>query len=272
MKKILILNDVHHGDTRESSTHPGEIRQANSQALSTLSGYLSSFNSRGYDSVINLGDAIRDTSNKAADLVMLDEFMKVFEKINGNKFFVPGNHELKTLTNEEIDNLAKKHNISSLIPQVFELENTQIILINSDIDEKSLSNIPEDNIAWIEKNISYDKKLILLSHYSLVELDGYANFYFAKDYKYMSYSNGYKLLNILKRLPKVVSINAHTHMGSYKRVSNVSAISALAFSENIVAMQHPDANPGIFSEIWIDEEKIFFKSFSGNYCFLSIEL
>lgn len=272
MKKILILNDIHHGETRESSTHPGEIRQANSQALATLSGYLNSFNSKDYDCVINLGDAIRDTNNKAADLVMLEEFMMVFEKINGNKFFVPGNHELKTLTNDEICSLAIKYNVSSLTPQIFELENTQIILINGDIDENSLSKIPEENIAWIEKNVSYDKQLILLSHYSLVELDGYANFYFANDYKHMSYTNGNKLLNVLKRLPKVASINAHTHMGSYKRVSNVCAISALAFSENIVAMQHPDANPGIFSEIWIDEEKIFFKSFSGKYCFLSIEL
>lgn len=272
MKKILILNDIHHGETRASTTHPGEVRQANSQALTTLSGYIDIFNSRNYDCVINLGDAIRDTNSKTNDIVLLDECIKVFSKINGNKFFIPGNHELKTLSDEEIFNVTNKYKVSSVTPQIFELGSFQIILINSVINEQSLGSIPEKTIAWAKKNIDNTKKTIVFSHYSLLDLDGYANFYFDQEHRYMTYTNGDKLLNLLSKTSKVLSINAHTHMGSYKKLSNIDAISALAFSENIGAMQYPDANPGVYSEIWVDRNSVYFKSYSGKYCFLSMEL
>ena len=272
MIKILLLNDIHHGDTKGSTTHPGETRQANSQALQVLAGYIDTFNSRKYDVVINLGDAIRDVKDKESDLNLLDESMKVFSKIQGNKYFIAGNHELKTLDDDDIRAISDKHNVTSSIPCMLELGSFQILLIDSEIEENGLARISERTTNWIENTIDKTKPVMIFSHYSSLPLDGYANFYFEKDPKYMSYINGSDIARILSRSPKVVSVNAHTHMGSYKKLSNIDAISALAFSENIGAMQYPDANPGVYSEIWVDGNSVYFKSYSGKYCFLSMEL
>ena len=272
MIKILLLNDIHHGDTKGSTTHPGETRQANSQALQVLAGYIDTFNSRKYDVVINLGDAIRDVKHKSSDLKLLDESLKVFSKIQGTKYFIAGNHELKTLEDDDIRAIADKYNVTSSIPYMFELGSFQVLLIDSQIEENGLARISERTINWIENTIDKTKPVMIFSHYSILPLDGYANFYFENDPKYMSYVNGSDLAMILSGSPKVVSVNAHTHMGSYKKLSNIVALSALAFSENISAMQYPDANPGVYSELWIDKDKIYFKSFSGKYCFLSFVL
>lgn len=271
MYKILILNDLHHGVTRESTTHPGEKRQANSEALSKLSEYIDIFNSRKYDSIVNLGDAIRDVSNKDKDLLLLDEAMKVFSRISGPKFFIPGNHELKTLKDSDISEVVSRYNISSCNPQIIRLGGFQVLFINSEVDQNSLGKIPEKSITWIEENINLEMPTIVFSHYSIIEIDGYANFYFDQDHRYMTYTNGHKLLSILNQIPKVIAVNAHTHMGSYKKILNISAVSALAFSENILSMDHPDSNPGVYSELWIDTDNVCFKSFSGKYCFLNIE-
>lgn len=271
MTKILILNDIHAGKSRESTSHPGLVRQANSQAIEKLSSYISKFNSEKYDFIINLGDLIRD-EDKENDLINLSNTLEVISKLVGRKIILAGNHEYKLLSINEVDNVLSKYDLLNDKNGIIQIDNTKYIWIDSLIGDKDLASISSSTLSWLDEQIKDDDIVILFSHYSVAPLDGKDNFYFANDFRYMSYTNADQVLKILNRCAKAVTINAHTHMGTYKRNGNVQSISAMSFTENIVAGEYPEANPGVYSILSIDGDKMMFKSYGDDFCFLSLEL
>lgn len=272
MTRILILNDIHSGDTRPSTTRPGEVRQANTQALSTLESYIPKFNSDSYDFVVNLGDIIRDVKDRDLDQRLLKSALQIYVKIHGDKIFIPGNHEYKSLSSQDILASMAEVNIGNKFRGNIQLGRHTIVWIDSVIGNRDLASISDDTLRWLDATILPGNQVILFSHYSIPPLNGRGNFYFADDARYMSYTNGNKVLEILGKCAHAITINAHTHMATYKSNSNTECISCPAFSENITAMQHPDANPGIYSELEFDDSRALFRSYSGKYCFLSFEL
>lgn len=272
MTKVLIINDLHLGESRESSTHPGVIRQANTETVSVLESYIPKFNQGKYDLVMNLGDAIRDTGERKADIELLELSLNLFNKIDGQKVFIPGNHEYKEMREDDIINTMRKVGLNNDLNGSMILNDIQFIWIKSEIGERDIANISKETLTWLDEVIDPNLKVVLFSHYSAVDLDGKNNFYFADDYKYMSYTNSKDLIAILDKCKSVVTINAHTHVSTHKITNTIHSISALSFCENITAIKYPDANPGIYSELEIDDGKTIFRSYSGEFCFLNIEL
>jgi 3',5'-cyclic AMP phosphodiesterase CpdA len=273
MTKVLILNDLHVGESRESSTHPGIIRQANSETSAVLESYIPKFNQTKYDLIINLGDVIRDTGDVYTDTQLLETSLSLFNKIDGEKVFIPGNHEYKEMGETDILQVMRNVGLSNDLNGSIILDGVQFIWIKSEIGERDLASLSEETLLWLDQTIKLDLPIVLFSHYSAVPLDGKDNFYFGgDDYEYMCYTNSKELLTILGTCKSVVTINAHTHMSTYKTVKNIQSISALSFCENFSALKYPDANPGIYSELEITDNKKIFRSYSGDFCFLNAEL
>lgn len=272
MTKVLIINDLHLGESRESSTHPGIIRQANSETARVLESYIPKFNLEKYDLVINLGDAIRDTGEVDSDIALLETSIALFNKIDGQKVFIPGNHEYKEMKETDIVGTMRKVGLNNELNGSVILGDIQYIWIKSEIGELDIAAISKETLTWLEEVIDPNLMVVLFSHYSAVDLDGKDNFYFADDYKYMSYTNSKDLLEVLDKCKSVITINAHTHMSTHKITNNIHSISALSFCENITAIKYSDANPGVYSELEIEQDKTIFRSYSGDFCFLNIEL
>lgn len=272
MTKVLILNDLHMGESRESSTHPGIIRQANSETASILESYIPKFNREKYDLVANLGDAVKDTGKREADIELLELSLNLFNKIDGQKVFIPGNHEYKEMVDGDILNVMRKVGLSNELNGSIIINNVQFIWIKSEIGERDIASISNETLTWLDGVIDPSLSVVLFSHYSVVDLDGKDNFYFDDDYKYMAYTNSKDLLAVLSKCKSVVTINAHTHMSTHKITKNIHSISALSFCENITAIKYPDANPGVYSELEIEQGRTIFRSYSGDFCFLNIEL
>lgn len=272
MSRVLILNDLHIGESRESSTHPGIIRQANNETSSVLESYIPKFSREKYDLVINLGDVIRDTGKVASDMALLESSLALFNKIDGRKIFIPGNHEYKEMKNVDIVGTMRKAGLFNELNGYVTLNDVQYVWIKSEIGEHDIASISKETLTWLDEVIDPKSMVVLFSHYSVVDLDGKDNFYFAGDYKYMSYTNSLDLLEVLGKCKSVITINAHTHMSTHKITDNIHSISALSFCENITANKYPDANPGIYSELEIYQGKAIFRSYSGEFCFLNIEL
>lgn len=272
MTKVLILNDLHLGESRESSTHPGIVRQANSETATTLEAYLPKFNQGKYDLVVNLGDAIRDAGERKADIELLEQSLNLFNKIDGEKVFIPGNHEYKEMEEVDIVSTMRKVGLKNELNGSVILNDIQFIWIKSKIGERDITSISKETLTWLNEVIDPNLTVVLFSHYSAVDLDGKDNFYFADGYKYMSYTNSNDLLAVLDKCKSVITINAHTHMSTHKITNSINSISALSFSENITASKYPDANPGIYSELEIEQDKTIFRSYSGDFCFLNIDL
>lgn len=272
MTKILILNDLHLGTSRESNTHPGIIRQGNNETADVLASYIPKFNLGKYDLIMNLGDAIRDTGTIESDIILLESSLSMFNKIHGQKVFIPGNHEYKEMKEGDIVSTMRKVGLHNDLNGSLILNGTQFVWIKSEIGERDIATIGKETLTWLDETIDPNLKVVLFSHYSAVDLDGKDNFYFADGYKYMSYTNSRELLTILNKCKSVITINAHTHMSTHKITNNIHSISALSFCENITALKYPDANPGVYSELEIEHGKTIFRSYSGEFCFLNIEL
>lgn len=273
MTKVLILNDIHAGVSHLSTSRPGGLyRQANNEALTTLETYVPKFNRSLYDLVVNLGDAISDTNNRDGDMKLLNSSLGVFSQIQGEKVFIPGNHEYKVLTEDDIHEVMKNVGIENVFNGLLKIEDTTFVWIKSLIGEKDLASISNETLTWLDQLITPGSNVVLFSHYSIPSLNGKDNFYFDQGHEFMSYTNGDVVLNMMERCGSAVTINAHTHMSTYKKTGKVSSVSALSFTENIVAMKYPDANPGIYSELEIAGTKKYFRSYSGEFCFLNVEL
>ena len=270
--KILILNDIHSGESRESTTHPGTIRQANTEAVAKLMECVDIFNNEKFDLVINMGDVIRDVKDHNKDFALFKNVMQIFARINGEKIFIPGNHELRTLGQADFSTVADPLNINSSPRGYVDIGEYRLYWIDSTLGANDLASVSEETINWLKGVIDPSRQSIIFSHYSIVSLDGLDSFYFDNGYRYMSYTNGSEVADLFKGSKSVVAINAHTHMSTYKILGNVQSVSALAFSENITTPQYPDLNPGIYSLLILEKEKKLFKSYSGGYCFLSFEL
>ncbi len=271
MIKILLISDLHAGETSFSTNHPGQKRQANSTALNTLEKYVPSFNDKKYDWVVNLGDNIRNTSDRDNNIKNFRESVNVFEQISLPKLYITGNHEYKNMTKEDVENVLIKSNSNYDKFGIKQIEKIKFIWIDSILGEKDLASISAETLDWLSKQIFPGDKVVLLSHYSVYEINEPANFYFGKDPKYMSYTNGDQIIDILERCNYAITINGHTHMANHKIKGNINSFSIMSFSENITPISETEINPGIYSVLEIEESKRILKTFSGDFCILRYE-
>lgn len=269
--KILIVSDLHFGESRESTTNPGMVRQANSQAKETFQSLIPNFQDINPNVLVHMGDALRDTYIKDIDTKNLSDAINSVESVGVPTIHLIGNHELSAFELGEIENIydsaIQKHEFFGLM----DLGEIQIVWLDLELDENNLAFISEKRLQWL-KNISLNKKpTILFSHYSLEPIDSKGSFYFENEPQGMYYKNFKEVKNILNLLNIKLFINAHVHLLTHQQIDEQHFISNPSFSENITAEKYIENNPGIYSVLEIDESSFVFTSYSGNFCFAKIQ-
>lgn len=270
--KILLLSDLHIGESRESSSHPGIIRQANNEALGDLRSLTQFFNDQNYDLVFQMGDIVREKGAKDLDIKNYESVLSTLSELKYSIIGLLGNHELNTFSYEELSKLYKKYNCGGNFYGSKEINNYQLIWIDHQIDKDGVQFLSQERINWLKNTINKHSKTIIFSHYSIIPRNPKGNFYFEKDELTIRYKNSEEITNLLEDSNVKLAINAHEHWISIKERNGVKYVAVPSFSENIAGQKHSNNNPAIYTVLETDNENITIKSYSGDYCFFSLEI
>ena len=267
--KILILGDLHFGVSRTSTTHSNQVRQANTQAKSTLEALLPTFKEAAFDLIVHMGDCLRDTYIEEEDATHISEALSLIAKIEAPTIHLLGNHELRAFSREKIEEIYKKNGIVPQFGGQVASHDLTIQWLDLELDENDRALLPQvqkDRIAQQKT-----KPDLVFSHFPLVSPDESGTFYFENDPGGMCYKDGEEILSAFgeKRAPLYVS--AHVHFVSHLTKDGSHYITNPAFSENIAAQDYPENNPGIYSVLEVDKKHFIFTSYSGPYCFSKIQ-
>jgi predicted MPP superfamily phosphohydrolase len=207
--KILALSDLHAGETRTSSTHPGIIRQASSGALDSLSQLIPIFNKMDLSLVVQMGDLIRDL-NQVQDNLNFEKSLVVLSKINASPINLIGNHDVTNLSKADLSLLFAKYNFTEKFYGVKNIDNIQVIWLDFELNNNG-AYLPTSQIAEIETKLLPTHKKIVFSHYSIPEKDMSGNFYFEKYPETASYTNHEEIISFLKRNDIHIALGGHEH-------------------------------------------------------------
>ena len=270
-KKILIISDLHLGESRESTTHSGITRQANSQAKGLLESLVPKFKEMNPDLIVNMGDVLRDTYDKEIDEKNIRDAVALLNSTNLPIVNLLGNHELRAFSLVEMKNIYTSLGESREFYGVADLGSLQIMWLGMELDEKNRAFVSKEKIDWIKNKLETKKPTLIFSHYSLLPIDSKGSFYFEEEPEGMHYKNIDEIQEVFKDSSARIFINAHVHLLTYQQQGSKHYISNPAFSENIAAEKYIQNNPGIYSILDIDENKFIFTSYSGNFCFSKIQ-
>lgn len=269
--KILIIGDIHIGDSRESTSQPGVVRQANTQAEQTLKDLIPRFNKLNFDLVVHTGDALRDTYIKETDVENTTKTLSLLNKTGAPKIHLVGNHELRAFSMDELSSVYEEAGVKPDFFGVQEFQDFRIIWLDIELNEDHHAFLPAKRLEWLKTLPDSSKKTLMFSHYSLVPIDASGSFYFEEQPQGMYLGNANDVVEAISHLNPKLCINGHVHLLTHQQIDNTHYISAPSFTENITAEKFPDNNPGIFSILNIDENQFVFTTYSGEFCFSKIE-
>lgn len=269
--KILFIGDIHHGTTRTSSTHQGVVRQQSALALSTLRSSLPFIAASKADLIVHMGDAIRDTADKQVDLSLYDDVAEVLSTVPISTIWLLGNHDLLSLSVDDLKTVLGSHGYEAAFSGVREFDDFQLVFLGLEMGANHQGLLPTSDFELLA-SLSPTKPTLICSHYSLVPWNADYNFYTRTDTTWMSYANASRAQEILSTKRILGLVSAHAHWGAFQLFEKNPCFVNPAFSENIAAPGKSDNNPGSFSTLSITGDRMIWKSFSGNYAFLNIEL
>lgn len=268
--KIIIISDIHAGETRVSTTHGDVIRQANTQALTQLEKIIPHLSQLNADYLIHLGDALRDVKDKNIDQHNLLATLQQLQAIQVPQIHLLGNHEQMAFAKSELETIYRNIQIEPRFQGYIQLDDYNLIWLDFVLDERNEAWLSKEQLSWLQQLPSNDHPSIVFSHYSLVDLSPQGSFYFSTNPPAMGYHNARDIRTILAKKNTRLCINAHVHFLSHQVIDSIHYISNPAFSENIAGSSFPDNNPGVYSVLELDEHHFDFLSFSETYAFAQI--
>lgn len=266
--KILITTDIHSGTTRESSTHPGHKRQASSGAVDTIRQLSDSWQSMNFDHAYSLGDYIKPLRDVTQNQVLFEEIVKVIKETQVETTFLYGNHDIEKIA------IAKMREVCGQAEffGIHERDGWQILCLDHEqVDEKT-AILSQERIERIKNNLKQEMPTIVMSHYALGAIDIRNNFLFDGAGEATVYRNTQEIVELLSSYNVRLAINGHSHWASYKKAKPFSIVGIAPFSENFLISCDSDKNPGIYTVLETVGEKIILKTYSGEFCFLNIEI
>jgi len=269
--RILLIGDIHAGKSSDSTSHPGIIRQANTEALEKFKSLLPYFQSQDFDLIVNMGDMLRDVYDKELDSDNIRHTLRLLNKIEKPTIHILGNHELQALSFKDICQLYNEESVEPKFYGSQKFEDFQLVWLDFERDEKKHIYLSIERLKWLDKILSADLQTIIFSHYSLVPINSKGNFYFEEEPGAMHYANSDQIMEVIREKKVQLSVNAHVHMLSHQVQNNIHFISNPSFTENIAAANHPGNNPGVYSELVLSDKGYIFSSYSDQFCFAKIE-
>lgn len=107
--KFAIINDSHIGP-ENSGSERGIQRKLVAQGKKLLAEFIAKMNGQEKpEFVVNLGDSIEDVNDRNIDIQSFKKVLALFSKLIIPVYFLIGNHDVRTLTQEEIAKILRYH-------------------------------------------------------------------------------------------------------------------------------------------------------------------
>ncbi|MFA6005661.1 MAG: metallophosphoesterase [Patescibacteria group bacterium] len=270
--KVLLLADLHVGESRESTTHLGIIRQANSDSLNSLEKLIPLFNTKNYDAIFQMGDYIREVKDHEKNLITFANYASVIAKLTPSVINILGNHDLLAFPLEETSQLFLKRNLITNFFGVKKYDSFQIVWLDFERNQGNETILSSERLNWLEKEIDAKIPTIIFTHYSVIPQQTTGNFLFEENPSGATYSNSKEILRAFSKLNTKLVISAHSHWIGVQEVNSTHFASVPSFSEHLLISEDVEKCPSVYSELYLENSSIILKSWSGEFCLFNFEL
>lgn len=274
--KIAVVNDVHVGKCLE---HNGKVRASSHLVEEMLEGFLQDIiQQHSPDVLINLGDLIR-SEEKESDLKKYRRLIANFEKIKSPVIHLLGNHELKKMPLEDIENAWQEFGFDQKSYGYKDIDNFTLIWLGLELDPKDqrVRILPSDQLSWLKNLLSQTSRpTIIFTHCAIDDHDVNGNFFYeASDNRNKTalfLENQELIRNVISKSGCVIAVfQAHLHYFHTKQIDGIPYITCPAMGDNICGPNIRDNVPAIYTILTFDKNRIVAKAFSGEYCFAGYE-
>jgi hypothetical protein len=274
--KIAIINDVHVG---KALMHHGQIRASSHLIENHLESILQQIiEIHSPDIFINLGDLIR-SEEKETDLKNYSRLLSYLKRTQKPVIHLLGNHELKKMTPNELEQIWIKQNFHQKIFGSKEIGGFSLlwIALALDANDPSICYLPEDQLTWLTSELAQTTlPTLIFSHCPLDNHDLTGNFFYeAKDNrspKALFLKNQEAVRKIISSSPHVQAVfQAHLHDFHVKRIGRVPYITCPAMGDHLCGPNAYDKIPEIYTILSIDKTHLVAKAYSSKYSFTGYE-
>jgi len=214
-----IVTDAHYADTNAKGSRYYR------ESLAKMTECVTLMNNKNVDFLVELGD-FKDQNQPADEnstIKYLHTIEKAFQKFDGPRYHVLGNHDMDSISKAQFLNVARSTNIAKGSQYYsFETKDIHFIVLDanyrsdaSDYDYGNFdwtdANIPREQLDWLSKNlVSTSKPVIVFVHQ---QLDGQGDH---------TIRNAASVRHILQQSNKVLAIfQGHNHAGFYSRIEGI---------------------------------------------------
>lgn len=274
--KIAVVNDIHIGKCLE---HEGKVRAHSQLVEEVLPSFLKKLVQQHCpDVIINLGDLIR-SEDREFDLIKYRQVISIFKQVPVPVIHLLGNHELKTMTLNEIEDIWKECGFDQKSHGCKRINNFNLIWLGLERQSQQgkVYNLPQDQLDWLKAELKDNiHPTLVFTHCAIDDHDVRGNFFYeATDNKMTTgifLKNKDEIRSIISSSGHVRTvIQAHLHYFHAKEINGVPHITCPAMGDNICGPNAMPHVPEIYTIIHIENECVVAKAYSGKYCFAGYE-
>lgn len=229
--KVGVIADIHYGD---KNSRDGFKYNKPSEGFEKLKSLLDRRKSK-LDFLVLLGDQI-DAVDEETDRRRLKEISEYFKGLQVESRFLIGNHELKNLDKEEVNQILDENNYG-----VIRRNGKQFIFLDT-LHKGYEVKLGEQQMKWLKGKIqNFQGQSILFSHAPLNNFNPSNNRWLEGRREKARIKNHEELTMALENSNnKILSISGHAHQNSIKITQNTVYITMQSFAENISSQKDGD--------------------------------
>lgn len=244
--KIVAFSDLHYLDVNHKEK---TNRKLTNLAMPILDKLINEINENiKPDICVNLGDLIEDTENYNQDILNFNYAYNKLKNIKYPLYFTVGNHDLKSLSNE--NDLLKILGYNSLTFSI-DVKNYHLVFLGLSIDNDIENNdgginrtnkISERDIKWLEEDLNHTNlKTLIFCHYGIAEDDMVGNWWFANNKENALLKNRKEIKKIIENRNVLAVFSGHQHWTKKITENNLDYYIIGSLTENINNDGIPDA-------------------------------
>lgn len=274
--KLAVVNDIHVGKSLE---HNGRVRASSHLVEDMLPIFLKEImEQHSPDALINLGDLIR-SEERNIDLQKYSRLINNFEGLDVPVIHLLGNHELKKMSLEEIENIWHEQGFNQKSYGSNEIGDFTLIWLGMELDSNDHRTrfLPADQMNWLKDQLKQiNRPTVIFTHCAIDDHDVNGNFFYEasdnRSKKALFLENQQEIRKIISSGKSVIAvIQAHLHYFHTKKIDGIPYITCPAMGDNICGPTIKDNVPEIYTIFSFEKNRIVAKAFSGKYCFAGYE-
>lgn len=243
--RLVVIGDLHAGPDRSS------LRGSLVNGL--LSEWIDFINeSIEPDAIVELGDRLNPV-DRESDRRTLGEISGILSRSRSPVYYIPGNHDLDNLTQEE----HEKAIVSKLGNRSVVLKGLRLLLLNTQdpVVQGVGGMVSDEALDWLEKEIvASSEENVVFTHQALDEQPLKRNLHFESIENLAYVANKRELLRIFEDSGNVIAaVNGHVHWPSIASDNGILYVSVPSFTDTWNQMR---SIPGSFTLIDFSGEEI----------------